>query len=401
VSDADIQKYFDAHKDDFGDRPGRAVLSVTMIPRIPTAADTAAARAKAVAVRNEIVGGAKFEDVAKRESADSASAAQGGSLGKTTKGQFVKAFEDAAYALKPGEISQPVLTPFGFHIIRVDEHKGDTISARHVLIPIQQSDSSASASDRLADALAKAAGSEKPAIFDSVTKALGLKVGHVVAIENEPLVWNGNYVPSLSAWAFGGARPGETSDLVDDDRGYYLGRLDSLQAGWSKTSGSQSDKAKLAAFRDDIRRELVREKKLDLLIPKAKQITSAVNAGQTLAQAAQSVGATVQQSPMFTRTTPVAGLGQASEAIGAAFGLPVGAVSAPIKTRTNVVVEKVDRRVPADRAAWEKQKDAQRQQYVQRLRQQRVQDFMASLRETAKIEDHRKEIQAESRQASS
>src|SRR5919205_780159 len=202
VTDDEIRRYFETHQKELGDRPGRAVLSLVTIPRTITAADSAAVRAHAVALRNEILGGAKFEDVAKRESADSGSAAQGGSLGRGTKGRFVKEFEDAAYALKPGEISQPVLSQFGYHIIKVDEHKGDTIAVRHILLRIQQGDSSATATDRKADALAKAAGSDKPALFDNVTKQLGLPVSRVVAIEGEPLTWNQHEVPSISAWAF-------------------------------------------------------------------------------------------------------------------------------------------------------------------------------------------------------
>ena len=86
------------------------MLSVVEIPRVVTAADSAAVRDHAIALRNEILGGAKFEDVAKRESADSASGANGGDLGKGPKGRFVAPFESAATALKVGEISQPVLT---------------------------------------------------------------------------------------------------------------------------------------------------------------------------------------------------------------------------------------------------------------------------------------------------
>ena len=75
------------------------------------------------------------------------------------KGRFVPEFENAAYALKVGEISEPVLTPFGYHLIKVDEHKGDTIAIRHILLPITQSDSAATATDRRADELAKIAAS--------------------------------------------------------------------------------------------------------------------------------------------------------------------------------------------------------------------------------------------------
>ncbi len=204
VSDAELPRVLRHHQKELQDRPGRAIVSIVAIPRTVTAADTAAARAKAEAIRAEIAGGAKFEDVAKRESADSGSAIKGGSLGKAGKGQFVKAFEDAAYALKPGELSQPVLTPFGFHIIRVDEHKGDSITASHILVRIAQSDSSAALTDRRADSLSKAANIDKPSEFDDVARTLKLKVGQVTALESDPLTWNGAYVP-------GGSAPGRSA----------------------------------------------------------------------------------------------------------------------------------------------------------------------------------------------
>ena len=392
ISDAEIKTYFESHKKALGDRPGRAVVSLVSIPRTITAADTAAARAKADSIRAEITRGGKFEDVAKRESADSGSAAKGGDLGKVGKGAFVKPFEDVAYALKPGELSQPVLSPFGFHIIRVDEHKGDSIKVHHILVRIAQSDSSAAVTDRRADSLAKAANLDKPAEFDSVAHALSLKVGHAVATESDALTWDGHYVPGGSAWVFGGAKVGETSDLIDADDAYYLVRIDSLTPG---------GKASLEASRDDIRRELVRTKKLDMLMPKAKALVTAVHAGQSLEAAAQSAGLKVEKSPMFARTTQVPALGQTTEAIGAAFGAPIGAVAPPVKGQNDVIVLRVDKRTEADRAAFEKQKKEQRDQMVQRVRQQRVQQYLAALHDAADIEDDRREVKADARQATS
>jgi hypothetical protein len=120
-----------------------------------TAADSAAVRARAVALRDEIMKGAKFEDVAKRESQDPLSGAQGGSLGRGPKGRFVEAFEKAAFALTPGQVSEPIETQFGVHLIKVDEKKADTIAVRHLLLRFQQSDSSASRTDKMADQLAR------------------------------------------------------------------------------------------------------------------------------------------------------------------------------------------------------------------------------------------------------
>jgi peptidyl-prolyl cis-trans isomerase D len=192
----------------------------------------------------------------------------------------------------------------------------------------------------------------------------------------------------VSAWAFT-ARPGETSDLIDGQDAYYVARVDSLSEGGAAT---------LQTERDDIEQELRRQKKLDLLVPRAEKISAAVAKGASLEEAAKAAGLTVQQTPEFARTTSVPGLGQATQAVRAAFGLPKGAVSQPIKSDNGVFVIRVDDRVQADRAAWEKQKEDQRNRVLQGMGQQRVQQFLDSLRESAEIEDHRKEIAQQNRQ---
>ena len=73
------------------------------------------------AIRARLVKGEDFATVAKAESDDRGSAAQGGDLGNFNRGQMVKPFEDAAFALKKDEISQPVKTTFGYHVIQLQE----------------------------------------------------------------------------------------------------------------------------------------------------------------------------------------------------------------------------------------------------------------------------------------
>ena len=384
LSDADLRRYFDEHKATF-QRQGRAVLSVLTIPKTISAADTVAARDRAAKIRAEIAGGAKFEDVAKRESADTISGQQGGDLGRGGKGRFVAEFEKAAYALKVGELSAPVLSPFGYHVIRVDEHKGDTIALRHILVKIQPSDSSATATDRRADQLSTLAGStDQPAKLDTAAAKLGLKIEKVIAIEDEPASLNGNPIPSVSAWAFGGARRGETSELFDDERGYYLARLDSLiEGGDPRFEGVQQE----------VRGRLAFERKVEQLLPNAERLAAAA-AGSTLEAAAAAQSQTVSQTPMFTRSMFVPGLGQFNEAVGASFALPTGAVSAPVKTNEGAFVLRVDKRILADSAAWLTQKDLQRQQRLSQVRQQKIQLFLDDLRKSAKLDDRRKQINA-------
>ena len=391
ISDADLRAYFDKHSEEFR-RPGRAVLTVVEIPRVVTAADSAAVRAHAIALRNEILGGAKFEDVAKRESADSVSGAKGGDLGRGTKGRFVAPFEQAAFALKVGEISQPVLTQFGYHIIRVDERKGDTLALRHILLRVQPSDSNEAKIDRQADDLSKAAASsEQGAKLDTAAKRLGLKEFKVVALEDEPASYDGRPIPSVSAWSFGGAHVGETSELFDDESGYYLARLDSL---------TESGDPKFDNVKSLVRQDVARERALDGVMPTAQKLADAAATSGLEAAAAQQK-LEVQHSPVFTRGTFVPGLGQFNEAIGTAFGLPVQAVSAPVRTTDAIFVLRVDRRVQADSAAWLKQLQAQRQARMQQLQQQRVQMYLADIRQSAKIDDRRKKINASVRRGES
>jgi peptidyl-prolyl cis-trans isomerase D len=334
------------------------------------------------------VGGEKFADVARAESADSVSAVNGGSLGRGAKGRFVAQFETAAYALKPGEISQPVLTPFGYHVIKVDERKGDTLALRHILIPIQQSDSVAARTDRRADSLAHiAASTDKPANFDSAARVLHIPALRAVVIEGNPLTVNGQFIPSVGPWAFQGAKPGETSELFDAADGYYLARLDSLTPGGTLSL----DQAK-----NDIRTFLLSQKKIDALLPQARNFAK-VAAASTLESAAKLMNLEVLKTKPFTRITGVPELADFPEAVGAAFTLPLNTVSEPIRAMHGVVVQRVDNRIPASRTAFDAQKDVLRQQQLQQLRQQRVREFLSNLRAVAKIDDKRKQIEASAR----
>ena len=387
VSASEIKDHYDKNKKDF-EKPGRAVVSVLTIPRTITAADTAAVRERLVALRDRIVKGEKFEDVATAESSDSISARDGGFLGRGARGRFVPEFENAAYALPVGELSQPVLTSYGYHLIKVDEKKGDTISVRHILLPITQSEAAATATDRRADELARiAASSDTPAVLDRAAKSLGLPIRRAAVLETEALTIDGRFVPSIGPWAFQGVKVGETSELFDGDDGFYLGRLDSLTKG-----GIPS----LEAATPEIRAVLAIQKKLDKLMPRAEQF-AAQAAKTSLEAAASGAGLTVQKSEPFTRVGGATGIGRLNQAVGAAFSLPIGRVSAPIRVYDAIFVERVDSRTVTDKAEWEKQKAAQRASLTQQLREARVREYLTNLRESAKVEDKRKEIEAAQR----
>jgi len=112
--------------------------------------------------------GADFASVAKRFSGDSASREQGGELGWFRRGVMFKNFEDMAFRMRPGEISDVVETPFGYHIIRVERVQPAEILARHVLIMPDVSPAQVEIARRLADSVH--AGLARGASFDSLAR---------------------------------------------------------------------------------------------------------------------------------------------------------------------------------------------------------------------------------------
>ncbi len=129
LDEAEVRKYYDEHKKEFDQVRARHILirmQGSPLPVKPGQKDLtdAEALAKAQELRKRIVEGhEEFEAVARAESDDNGSGANGGDLGFFHHNQMVPAFEEAAFAMKPGEISQPVKTQFGYHIIKVEAVK--------------------------------------------------------------------------------------------------------------------------------------------------------------------------------------------------------------------------------------------------------------------------------------
>ena len=121
VSDADVQSFYDENPDLFAQ--GEQITASHILISTQELTEEEAiqdARERAEAIRQELLNGADFAQTAREES-EGPSGENGGSLGTFGRGQMVPAFEEAAFSLEPGEISEIVETQFGFHIIRVSE----------------------------------------------------------------------------------------------------------------------------------------------------------------------------------------------------------------------------------------------------------------------------------------
>ena len=124
LDEADVRKYFEAHKTEFAQVRARHILvrvQGSPSPIRPGQKDLtdAEALAKAQDLRKKIQAGGDFADLAKTESDDAGSGSNGGDLGFFRRGQMVPSFEEAAFSLQPGTLSEPVKSPFGYHVIQV------------------------------------------------------------------------------------------------------------------------------------------------------------------------------------------------------------------------------------------------------------------------------------------
>ena len=125
VDEADARKYYEAHKTEFEQVHARHILirvqgsAVAVRPGQKDLTE-AEALAKAQDLRKRIQAGEDFAQLARQESDDPGTGANGGDLGFFRHGQMVPSFEQAAFALQPGDLSEPVKTPFGYHLIKVE-----------------------------------------------------------------------------------------------------------------------------------------------------------------------------------------------------------------------------------------------------------------------------------------
>ncbi|MBA3892810.1 MAG: peptidylprolyl isomerase [Gemmatimonadales bacterium] len=384
----EITAHYRSHQDDF-ERPRTAFLSFVALPRLTDASDTAAARARADSARAAILGGEPFADVARRESDDSASAANGGSLGEWTKGSMDPAFDSAAFAMPLNKVSEPVLSQFGFHLIEVTSRKGAKAKGRHILIPIEVTGDHRDRLDAQADSLERlGAERDDPAALDTVARTLSLPISRTNPVQEGTRIQLGNFVvPDAGTWAFQGRKPGATSPVIETSMAYYVFRLDSLHPAGVPP---------LAQIRPAVEQTLRAARKKQLAKPRAEEYVKRVESGESMEAAAKAMNLAHREFGPFSRVNPPL---TDPLVVGTAFGLDVGQRSGVLDTPEGMYVMKVLEHAKADSAQFVKNLDEYRSKMIDLARQERIRGYMGALRESAKIVDNRARLQEQQQQA--
>ncbi len=379
ITEDEIRDYYRAHQESF-EIPAQVEVRYVTLTKAPLPEDTLAARERAEELRREILEGAEFAAVARRESADQGSAPEGGDLGTFERGQMVPAFDSVAFTAPLNQALEPLQTHFGFHIIEVLSRRDDSARARHILVPIERTNESELRLLTLADSL------ESLGEFMSLEEAartMSLPVQQQVMNELFPFLPGVGQIWDGLDWVFEEASPGDVSNVFEDEQAFYMMELVS-----STPAGVQS----LDNAHPTIEQILRMEKKVELARTEALELLEEARSEGTLQVLEGREGLTVQDAGPLGRSDFFPGLGYQNRAVGTAFGLQEGVISDPVVTERNVFLIQTLERFPADSLAWEEQKHLQRAQAMFMAQQQRLGQWIEGLREAATIVDHRDEV---------
>lgn len=376
--EADLKAYFEAHPDSFHFAQDAARLQYVRIPIQASKADTALMETFAKELKERAESGTDtFAELAKSYSSDQATAEKEGKLeGFRSKDGLDPAFAAAAWALQPGQISGPVLSQFGFHLIQLHAKKGeDSAEVSHILLQITAGNETTDSLMALGEkvrAEAKKAGLEKAA------QAAGLKVEKTPIFDrtnNAPL---GRYVQGANSFAFSEFEKKEkVSEPLQSEDGVYVFARD---AAFPK--GRNFERAK-----ERITEILTREEKQSLARKELEARKAEIVAAASLPATAGKAVLDSTAAGAISADNWLPGFGYGSPALLKAFAQPVGQWGPVQVTDQGAVMARVEEKAFLSDAELAQKAAAAPPQNENFTLSNLVQTWMAELPKTAKVEN--------------
>lgn len=342
--------------------------------RVEDPAKEAEVRAKAEAVLKKAKSGADFAELARKYSQDPGSANSGGYLGRIQRGQMVKEFEDAVFALNPGEISELVHSQYGFHIIRSIKRETPTLES-------MRGDLTASVRLRKAQELAKQKAEEafqtakKNGDLNQAAKEMQnlAEIRDTGLLQKDDVSKEASISPALIEAIFALKDINAIGNPVEHQMGYIIPKLIEVQMPKPGT---------FAQFRSQVEKDYIDSKAKELMQAEAKKLSEAARKQGSLEKAAKELGLNVKTSQPFNLSgTPDPEIGSNPVFNQAAFDLEPGSVSNPLQLLDNEVVLQVKSRSPFDEAAFQSQKASLKAQLLQSSQDAFFQDYVRRVTE--------------------
>jgi peptidyl-prolyl cis-trans isomerase D len=379
VSDDALRAYYNAHLDQYKVENRAHVEHILFKTIGKTDAEIAEIRQKAEDVLKKAKSGANFEDLAKKYSEDDATKPKGGDLGWIVEKQTVPEFEQAAFSVPKGSVSDLVKTQYGFHIIKVLDretaHTKPFEEVRGSIVPLLTDQKLSADANNISTQMASAVRQSNRQSLDDLARKFNLKLGETQpASVTDPVGDLGN-TPELHQVLFQ-LRPGELSQPFQVPQGYVILTPKEVQPAHQGT---------LAEVHDKVLADYQQEKSIELARTKADELAKRVQSGEAFDQAAKALGLAVVTPAAFARNGSVQDVGSA-KLLEAAFGMPVGQSSPAAQVGGNWLVYRVVSHQPVNPEDLAAQSEPIKQQLTQAKQAAAFDAFRTALEDRLKKE---------------
>ena len=370
-SDVDVQSYYDFNLDRYTDP---TVLRASHILLRTEGKDPAEVQTQAEALVADARGGADFAELARQYSEDDGTKEIGGDLGSIAPGQMVPEFEGAAFALEQGEISDPVSSMFGVHIIKATEKTGGTSQplneVRASIVDLLKQESA----DARASALAQAMAAEITTAdeMDTAARRRGYESQETgFAAPGEPILGLG-FSSEVTAQAFQLAQ-GQVAGPIQTPTGPAFVTVVAIQDSYVPPLEEVE-----ARVQDDV----IRRKAFTAAQARAAEVATLLQTAEDFTEAAEAEDLEVNTSDAIARGGAVPGVGLNAAVEAVAFSLSAGETSDPVLTGNSAVLLHVHERQEATASDLQATRELLRSEMVA----ERQNQFFAAYMENAKTQ---------------
>ena len=384
----DIKKEYKKRIDSFKEEEKRSISFVSW-SKSASKDDSIRTKDEALDIISKYKDGADFSDLANIHTQDpgnqfSPDSGRGGDLGWFGKGQMNKSFEDAAFKARRGSVVGPILTQFGYHIIKIDSiknrrKKNHQVKARHILLNVDLGQKTRTELRR------------KATLFSYDAQDYGLSSAvdsHNVKIQNALNLGEADFFvsklgPFRSAvrWAFN-SKIGDVSDPLETESFYAVFKLDSIIPEGVKP---------FEQTKNEIYSDLLKENEFEATNLYAEEIKSEILNGSNF-KSIKDKNNRVEFIPSDKKklSGSFISLGKSEQLVGALISSKKGSLIGPVRTSRGYGVVKVENIAKFDSSNWEVSKDLIRNDLMAKKERETYGNWMNNLKEEANIVDNRK-----------
>lgn len=381
VTEAEIARYYEQHLEEYK-KPPQCKLKYVKLPLEPSPADRKAAEERINEIYEMLQQGEKFEDLAMEYSEDP-SAERGGDLGFFGRGRMVPEFEEAAFALNVGEISEPIKSRFGWHIIKVTDirynDQGEKeVKASHILI---RETPSAATRQNLEQAAFNLYNLCQEEDFEKVAKDMGYEVQETPEFEKES-----SYLPNIGRakmlidFAFSN-KVGSVAEPFQTDNGDYIIAMVSYKIGEHYED--------IEKVRERIVSEIEKKKKLQLVGEMADSIAAKITP-ENFYDIAEQYGLEIKTTDFLKKESYISGIGREDRLVNAILAVKEeGGITGLIPGTNGYYVAKILEYQVPDMQNFEEEKEELRAKLLRQEENRIYNEWYRKAKAEAKVKDWR------------